>query len=82
MACESPLMNVKEESPMDVFSESNNTAATPPTVTSTASSGNGNMPTDAENNNPVGIEKLAQLVFQQFQGFNQNQNTSVGQGQS
>ena len=61
MACSSPMLNLKEENTAEVFEQ--------PSV---------NVPNgtqDSENNNSQGIEKLAQLVFQQIaQGQSGNQN--------
>ena len=56
MTCPSPMMSLKEENTNEQFEQNQS-----PPVTTTP-----NTTTDNENNNAQGIEKLAQLVFQQI----------------
>ena len=64
------MMSLKEENTTDNFD---------PNQTQSSGLGSSMQPNDAENNNTPGIEKLAQLVFQQLA---QTQSGAQNQGKA
>jgi len=74
MACSTPMMSLKEENTNENFDPNQMPTGTTTGLHGiTPVTGGTTTSTDAENNNTPGIEKLAQLVFQQLA-----QNTQSG----